>query len=251
MDRADLHFHLLPGLDDGPGSIDESIGLAAAAAADGTRLIVATPHIRPGFVTDVSQLRERVRELGERLAREGLEISVRCGGELGHYMVGRLRQDELDVIANGPPGGRWLLVESPFGGLGEEFTAATDELRQRGFGVVMAHPERAEGAGFGAGAEAIAHELFCGSLLQVNAWSLAGRHGPEAQSVARDLVATRRAHILASDAHGGERQPALSLGVEFAEHAGLDPFAAVRLVSVNPLRLLARGIHTPAYAAAA
>src|SRR5690349_15152096 len=76
MDRADLHFHLLPGIDDGVASIEESVALAATAAADGTRAIVATPHIRPGFVTDVSQLSERIRELDERLAREGVEISV-------------------------------------------------------------------------------------------------------------------------------------------------------------------------------
>jgi protein-tyrosine phosphatase len=250
MQRADLHFHLLPGLDDGASSIDESVELAATAAAEGTRVIVATPHVRPGFVTDVTQLSERVRELAARLEREHLEISVRCGGELAHYMVTRLGQHELDLIANGPRGARWLLVESPFKGLDDEFTAATDELRARGFSVVVAHPERAAGAGFGPGAAAIRHELFCGSLLQVNAWSLAGRHGPEAQMVACDLVATRRAHLVASDAHGGSRQPALSLGVEFAEHAGLDPFAAERLVSVNPLRLLERGLRLPEYAAA-
>src|SRR3954449_5949640 len=146
MSYADIHFHILPGIDDGPSSMDESIALAAAAVADGTRTVVATPHVRPGFLTDVSDLPDRVRELTERLDREQIGLAVRRGAELGHDMVGRLSQAELDSVAHGPPGGRWLLVETPFVGLGEEFTAATDELRDRGFAVVVAHPERARDA---------------------------------------------------------------------------------------------------------
>ena len=71
MSYADIHFHILPGVDDGPSSMDESVALAAAAVADGTRVVVATPHVRTGFLTDVSELPDRVRELEERLAREG------------------------------------------------------------------------------------------------------------------------------------------------------------------------------------
>ena len=49
-------------------------------------------------------------------------------------MVGRLGQDDLDLVAQGPPGARWLLVEAPFERIGADFHAATDELRDRGFG---------------------------------------------------------------------------------------------------------------------
>src|SRR3954462_11492093 len=173
MTYADIHFHILPGVDDGPSSMDESIGLAAATVADGTRTVVATPHVRPGFITDLSDLPDRVRELEDRLAREKIGLAVRRGAELGHDMVGRLSQAELDSVAHGPPGGRWLLVEIPFVGPGDEFTAATDELRDRGFGVVVAHPERARDAA----GSTLRHELSVGSVLQVNAWSLVGRHG--------------------------------------------------------------------------
>src|SRR5439155_13615423 len=88
MTYADIHFHLLPGVDDGPSSMDESVALAAAAVADGTSVVVATPHVRAGFVTDVSDLPDRVRELEERLAREKIGLAVRRGAELGHEMVG-------------------------------------------------------------------------------------------------------------------------------------------------------------------
>lgn len=120
---------------------------AADAVADGTTLAVATPHIRPGHVTDVTVLPDRVAELRAALRREGIPLEVRQGGELAHTMVGQLDQPELDLIAQGPAGCRWVLLEAPFGGFGEEFHFAPSELRARGFGVLIAHPERAAGVG--------------------------------------------------------------------------------------------------------
>jgi protein-tyrosine phosphatase len=247
MTYADIHFHILPGVDDGPSSMDESVALAAAAVADGTRVVVATPHVRSGFLTDVSDLPDRVRELEERLALEEIGLAVRRGAELGHDMVGRLSQAELDSVAHGPPGGRWLLVETPFVGLGDEFTAGTDELRDRGFAVVIAHPERARDS---AGAT-LRHELDRGSMLQVNAWSLVGRHGPDAYERAHEMLRAGRVGLIASDAHGGRRQPALTLGAAACGQAGLSSHDAHRLVGSTPHRLLERGLAVPAFAVAA
>jgi hypothetical protein len=58
-------------------------------------------------------------------------------------MAGRLTQNELESISQGPPGRRWLLLEAPFAGMYEGYTAAADEPRERGFAVVVGHPERA------------------------------------------------------------------------------------------------------------
>ena len=241
MNRVDIHFHILPAVDDGPGTIEESIELAQGAAREGTGTIVATPHVRPDVLTDVSELGDRVAELRERLAREGVDIDVRVGAELGHMMVGRLRQSDLERIAVGPRAGRWLLLETPFGGLDDDFTAAADELRDRGFGVVVAHPERAVGA-YGPSDPGLRHELERGSLLQVNAWSLAGRHGGEAREIAERLLAAAPRVVVASDAHGGWRLPALDLGVRHARAAGMNADAAERLVRATPRRLLEKGI---------
>ena len=227
--------------------MDESVALAAAALADGTRTVIATPHVRSGFITDVSDLPDRVRELTERIAREGIGLAVRRGAELGHDMVGRLSQAELDSVAHGPPGGRWLLVETPFVALDGEFTAATDELRDRGFAVVIAHPERARGS---AGL-VLRYELDRGSLLQVNAWSLVGRHGPEAYEKAHEMLRAGKVGLIASDAHGGVRQPALTIGVAACGQAGLGSHDAQRLAGAVPHRLLERGLAVPPLAVAA
>ena len=249
MNRTDIHFHALPGVDDGPATLGESVELAATAAAQGTRTIVVTPHVRGDFLTDVSDLPDRVRELQDELVRERVDIELRCGAELGHDMVGRLRQAELETIAHGPPGARWVLVESPFAGLTPTFTAATDELRDRGFGVVVAHPERAVGA-LDAGWSALLHELARGSVLQVNALSLDGRHGGDSRTAGCRLVAQGLATVIASDAHGAWRTPALGIGVERALETGLGLGHAERLVEGNPRRLLERGLVAPALAAA-
>jgi protein-tyrosine phosphatase len=241
MARTDIHFHLLPGLDDGPATVADSIRLARAAVDDGTRTVVATPHVRGDFVTDVWSLRDQVRELKAALAAARVPVSVVQGAELGHDMVGRLRQDELATVAQGPPRRRWLLVETPFTGLDAEFTAATDELRDRGFAVVLAHPERSEGL-LGSHEAGLDHELAAGSALQVNAFSLAGAHGPEARRTALRLVALGLVTAVASDAHGGARRPALTMAHDVMLADGIAPGVARTLVDSGPQRLMARGL---------
>jgi protein-tyrosine phosphatase len=232
--RADIHFHLLPAVDDGPGTLAESVELAWAAVRDGSDTIVATPHVRSDYVTDIAELRDRVRQVKAALASDDVPVSVIQGGELGHEMVGRLRQAELEAIAQGPPRRRWLLLETPFEGMTPDFVAAADELRDRGFGVVLAHPERSLGL-LDENRAALDHELAAGSALQVNACSLTGDHGAYARATAERLVRLGLATAIASDAHGGRRQPALSAAVA----AG----AARELVDAAPRRLLARGIE--------
>ena len=239
MNYAELHFHLLPGIDDGPSSIEQSVELAAAAAAEGTRTIVTTPHVHPQWVTDVSSLPERVRELNDKLAARRIGIDVRCGGELDQQMVPRLAQRELETIAHGPPGRRWLLLEAPLGGIDRSYTAAADELRERGFAVVVAHPERAL-RWSDAGWETLEHELSAGSVVQINAWSVAGLYGEMVRATALWLLRTAPRAVIASDAHGGSRMPALGLAVDALEAARVpDPH---KLIDAAPRDLLEQGL---------
>jgi len=239
MSYAELHFHLLPGIDDGPTSIEQSIELATAAAAEGTRTIVTTPHIHPQWVIDVSSLPERVRELNAKLAARRIRIEVLCGGELDQEMVSRLSQGELDTIAHGPPGRRWLLLEAPLAGIDRAYTAAADELRERGFAVVVAHPERAL-RWSDAGWETLEHELSAGSVVQINAWSVAGLYGELVRATALWLLRTAPRAVIASDAHGGSRMPALGLAVDALAAARVaDPRG---LIDAVPRGLLEHGL---------
>jgi protein-tyrosine phosphatase len=239
MSYAEIHFHLLPGVDDGPASIEESVELAAAAAAEGTRTIVATPHVNQTCPTDVGTLADRVEEVAARLRHERIPIRVLAGAELGHEMVGRLSQAELESIAHGPRGRRWLLLEASLAGIDHEFSAAAEDLRDRGFAVVVAHPERAL-VNFHAGWLVLVRELEAGSAMQLNAWSVAGLYGERVRINAFRLLHAAPRVAIASDAHGPGRMPALAMALDALAGAGeWDP---ARLLGSVPLALLRDGL---------
>lgn len=240
MRRVDLHSHVVPGVDDGARTMEDSLELARAAVADGTGTLVATPHIRHDHLTDVSELSGRMDELRDAVRREGIPLTLRLGGELGHLMVERLDQASLEIVAIGPRHAPWILLESPFDGLDDGFAAASDELRARGFGVLLAHPERSAEV-LDRRMFALRRELLAGTMLQVNSWSLAGAHGEAARRAAVHLASGGFAAIVASDAHSGWRGPRLSLGAAALREAGLTPAAAAALTEDCPRHLVERG----------
>ena len=243
MDHVDLHFHLLPGVDDGPADLPASLDLARAALAAGTGTVVATPHFRPDLgLTDAREVEARVEAMRASLAAADIPLELGCGAELGHEMVFRLDQDELELLAQGPPGARWLLVETPFHGIGEDFHAATDELRARGFGVLVAHPERSADASLD-GAAGLRTEIAAGSLAQLNALSLTGGHGEDACESAWSLLADGLVALVASDAHGPSRPPALRMAHDALLDGGLTPARAHALVDSGPRALLRWGLR--------
>jgi protein-tyrosine phosphatase len=200
--HADIHFHLLPGVDDGASDDDAALALARAAVADGTRVVVATPHVR---LIVVDELAERVGALRRLLRRAGIPLRVVPGGELNVDDVERLTARELDLIAFGTPERRWILLEPRFHGLGA-FPDAADEVRARGYGIVLAHPERC----LALSDELLDPELDRGALAQVSASSLVGDHGSDARERAWQLVRRRpRDVVIASDAHSAADRPPL------------------------------------------
>jgi protein-tyrosine phosphatase len=207
--------------------------------------VVVTPHVRSDFVTDVSDLAERVGELQLAVDAAGLPVRLHRGGELGHDMVGRLTQTELQTIAQGPPYARWLLVEAPFEFIGDDFHAATDELRDRGFGVVIAHPERSADAIL-YGADGLRHEVERGAVGQLNAQSITGAHGADAKEAAFGLISAGLLRAVSSDAHGPTRPPLLGEARAHLIEGGVRPAVCNSLIGGCPRRLLARGVPSTA-----
>jgi protein-tyrosine phosphatase len=244
--RTELHFHLLPGVDDGPADMAETLELARMAVADGTRTITATPHVRDAVLAEIP---ERVAEVRAALRAAGIPLEARTGAELAHDDL-PLDDDALEAIAQGPAGHRWVLLEAPLSGRDVDgLRAALAEVRDRGFGVLLGHPERCSGL-MEADGELDA-ELAAGVRLQVNASSLLGRHGDQAREWAVDLVRSGRAHVLASDAHRPTRGPVLGEAVGVLVARGVDAAIAERLVADHPRALLERGMPARARARAA
>jgi protein-tyrosine phosphatase len=164
-------------------------------------------------------------------------------------MVGRLSQRELELIAQGPPARRWLLLETPLDGADGDFVQAADELRRRGFGLVIAHPERARPTP--ESTAAIRRELQLGSVPQLTAAALTGDYGPTARAAALALLPDGSRAVIASDAHGRRagRMPGLTAAVMELRRLGeRDPG---RSVNATPRALLAHGLSPRATARAA
>jgi protein-tyrosine phosphatase len=237
MERVELHFHLLPGVDDGPADMPAALDLAREAVADGTRLVTCTPH---AHMIDVAELPDRVRELRSALAAARIDLEVRAGAELGWEHVAFYDDAMLDAVAQGPPGARWLLLEAPLPGTGEldDFEPSAQELRDRGYGLLVGHPERSPAM---RAPGAVDRLLAAGDRIQLNASSLVGYHGTGPRATGLELARSGRVHVLASDAHQPVlRGPVLGAAIEvLCEHGVAD---AERLASTAPRGLLDRGI---------
>jgi protein-tyrosine phosphatase len=240
MERVELHFHLLPGVDDGPADLAGSLALAREAVADGTGLITCTPHARD---TDVTEVPERTRALQSALTDAGIELEIRAGVELAWDDVARVDDAIVRELSHGPDDRRWLLLEAPLPGAGEldEFEDAARELRDRGFGLLIGHPERSPALTSAPGA--IDRLLSAGDLLQLNASSLTGYHGAVPRTFGLDLARSGRASVIASDAHAPvARGPALGAAVDVLRRHGMPPATAERMVAATPRRLVDEGL---------
>ena len=143
MERVELHFHLLPGVDDGPPDLATALELARAAVRDGTRLVTSDPHA--AFV-DVAEIPAGVSKLQAALDRAQIALEVRAGAELSWYDVPELGEAELEIVAQGPHRtGAGCCSRRRCRGPGtlEELTASAQELRDRGFGLRADRPPRA------------------------------------------------------------------------------------------------------------
>jgi protein-tyrosine phosphatase len=241
MERVELHFHLLPGVDDGPVDLAGSLELAREAVADGIGIVTCTPHARD---TDVSQVPERTRELSAALAGAGIDLEIRPGVELAWDDVAGLDDALLRELSQGPAQRHWLLLEAPLPGTGdlEDFEASARELRDRGFGLLVGHPERSPALTSAPGA--VDRLLAAGDRLQLNGSSLIGLHGAVARTFALDLARSGRASVVASDAHRPRtRGPSLGAAVDVLRRNGMPAAAAERMVAATPRSLLDEGLE--------
>ena len=220
MERVELHFHLLPGVDDGPSDVAAAVELARAAVRDGTRLVTCTPHA--SFV-DVDEIPERVRELRLALARADVDLEVRTGAELAWYDVPELDAAQLETVAQGPPGRRWVLLEAPLPGTGTlaDLRDSAQELRDRGYGLLIGHPERSPALTRAPGA--IERLLAAGDRLQVNGSSLTGYHGAGARAAGLELIEDGRAAATDGRPSPGDRASSLTAAVAVLRRQGTRP----------------------------
>jgi len=235
----DLHTHVLPGIDDGPRGVTESIALCGAQHAAGVRTVVATPHVSRRYPNDADGIARRLTELQEALCAQGAAaVELVAGAEVASELVGELGGEELRRLALA--GRSWLLLEPPLQGSAAHLELVVDELQRIGLQVLLAHPERC--AAFHRDRRLLERLVDRGARCSLTAGSLVGTFGRAVERFAAELAAEGFAHTVASDAHDtGPRSPGLR---EPLRAAGLESVCGW-LTEEAPARVLA-GEELPA-----
>lgn len=240
----DLHVHLLPAVDDGPGSLEETVAALEIAHAGGTRRLVATPHMfSPLFDTPgAAGIRSAHARLSDELAAASerpesaflrdLEVDLGAENHLSPEMLEAARARDVLTLN----GGRYLLVELPFYTSREVARAAIQILLDSGYVPVLAHVERYPF--FVETDAALDPFLAAGCLALVNAASLLPAAGRRLRRDVRRLLRSGSVQAVASDGHGaGHRSP--DLGAVHRELAArFSPELAARWLYENPLAIV-------------
>lgn len=197
----DIHCHLLPGLDDGPDSWEESLAMAESAIADGITHVVATPHSSPEYFFDYPRVRKLRRELQEKIG-DRLQLATGCDFHLSPENLESLRLSPSQFCVNHGP---YLLVEFNEFSIPPSMDQTLHELQLSGIRPIVTHPER--NAILRARPERLNTWVRMGCYVQVTANSLTGTFGPTAQRDALQWIREGLVHFVASDAHNTRSRP--------------------------------------------
>lgn len=229
----DIHSHLLPGMDDGSRSLEQSVAVLRRMAGDGVTGLVLTPHLKASEINAGAEpaIARRDLELQRLRPHSPRGLSLYPGFEI-------MLDQPLTPLALGDrrlslAGSRYYLVEFPASVVGEFATRVLRDIARAGLIPVLAHPERYEACS----PAAVREWREAGARMQVDARALTR---PTTRGHrARQLVAQGLADVLAADNHGDGRS--LLVAVEFLrERTGGPSLAeeALRLLThLNPLAI--------------
>ncbi|MDE3135105.1 MAG: exopolysaccharide biosynthesis protein [Acidobacteriota bacterium] len=228
----DIHFHLLYGLDDGPDTLELTLEMADAAAADGTTHIVATPHASAQYPFVPELVRERLAEVR---ARVGNKVKIASGCDF-HLSFENLQDVERRPQIYTIDGKSYLLVEFADFSIPPTIDDSFHSLQLAGITPIITHPER--NRILRRHTDWLDKWASRGCAIQVTAGSLFGRFGPNAQQIAEQWLATDRIHVLASDAHNVTSRPP-GLGEAYKRVVELRGEEVARALCIeNPLAAL-------------
>ncbi len=231
-----IHAHILPSIDDGPETIEESIELCKIAANDGIKKIVATPHSKDGvYEAKSDKILETVDVLNLKLKENQIDIEILPGSET-HIHEGLVESVESGMVLTINNSGKFILFELPFVFIPPGTEKFVFNLKADGIVPIIAHAERI--SAFQKNPELVGQLVKVGALVQVNALALTGRAGPIEKECVELLLKNRWVHFIASDVHSlAGRPPILSKAVGNA--AGIVGEEEARtLVCHNPKQII-------------
>jgi len=228
---VDIHCHLLPMIDDGAKSLEESLAMAEIAVGDGIETTVVTPHQLGSYNHNQGEaIRRRTEQLQLHLQANGIPLTVLPGADvrIEEGMIGKITRGEVLTLADR---GRHVLLELPHE-MYFPLEPVLDALTDAGLAGILSHPERNQGL---LKQPAFVESLVdYGCLMQVTAGSLMGTFGRASQEMAEWMLREDLVHFLATDAHGPQsRRPLMRRAYEHAARM-IGEDAAIAMCCTNP-----------------
>ena len=211
----DLHAHILPGVDDGAVTPEDTLAMSRVASQTGTKVVLATPHRKD--VTEnwsVAHLRSLIADMNAQNRAHDVELTLLLGME--NHLDSDLPAEIEAGRALPMNRTRYILIEMPFFGRPDFIEGALEEVQAMGLVPVLAHPERIEA--FQQDPDMLRRFLKRGMFSQITSGSVIGFWGEDVRKFTLYLLESRMAHIIASDTHHAEggRSPRMDVGLEAA-----------------------------------
>jgi protein-tyrosine phosphatase len=235
----DLHCHLLPGIDDGPTTLEESLELCRIAVADGITRAIVTPHIHPGrWENTRTSIEQAYSSLQQALDQGDIPLQLGFAAEvrLTDSIPAQIAQDEIPFLGE-LDGYKVMLLEFPHGHIIPGSQKLVAWLMDHGIRPMIAHPER--NRQIMKDVSQLQPFIDTGCWLQVTAGSVTGQFGEKSHSIAHQLLESDQVKVLASDGHNARaRRPVLSQAFkEIAQKYGKE--RAQRLILDTPGAIVA------------
>ena len=198
---VDLHCHILPGIDDGPDSMEESLKMAETAIADGITHVVATPHSSDSYRFDFATVRRLRDQLQSRIGTR-LEIATGCDFHLNPENLASLRKEPRQYCINQRD---YLLVEFNEVSIPPAMDNTLHDMQLSGLRLIVTHPER--NVILRSRPERLREWVRRGCFVQLTGGALTGGFGLSAQQIALEWIGEGVVHFVASDAHHSQIRP--------------------------------------------
>lgn len=196
---VDVHAHVLPGLDDGADTLEESLSLIEGLVRQGVKKIIATPHVMGNYYRNTPELiQQKLMLVKMALRNNGIDVALEAAAEyyLDEMFVQQLERNDT-LLSFGKL--KYLLFETPFVNQPPELEEVIALINKQGYKPVLAHPERCLYLQKDPELTRQLHRK--GLLFQLNINSLVGYYSRQTQVFAEWLVASNLIDFLASDAH--------------------------------------------------
>jgi protein-tyrosine phosphatase len=198
--RVDMHSHLLPGLDDGSESIEDSLILIKEFAAMGYTKLICTPHIMGDFYKNTPEnIFEKLTLLRNAVEKAGINIQLDAAAEyyLDEWFMDRLENKE-NLLTFGA--GKYLLFETSYINSSAYFDEAVFKIKSLGIFPVIAHPERY--TYLYQSFDKVTEMHNKGVLFQLNINSLSGYYSKASQEFSKRMIDSNMISFIGSDCHG-------------------------------------------------